>query len=129
MGAGHLISEATNQPKNTTAPSSIDNPSAHARGVAQVVSTSTEIWGVVEISPSGTLDTSVSKVENPEGGTWSYGHEGTHCWSHYVHPTKKHRATAIMGSNEEKHDAAAGNWARADIYASGGGCKAYFHVY
>lgn len=89
----------------------------------------TEKWGVVELFPPGTSGGSTMKVENVGGGTWSYGHDGTHCYSHYVHNSKYHSATAIMGSQNRKVYANAHSWANADIYASGGGCKAYWGTY
>jgi lactococcin 972 family bacteriocin len=75
-----------------------------------------------------TPDTTV----NVGGGTWNYGSSvdssGTkHCWSHYVHPTKTHSATAIMGSQNHKVRKTPKIWANADIYGgTGNTCYAYW---
>jgi len=58
-------------------------------------------------------------VVNVGGGTWNYGTSysfpsTTNVWSHYVHPSKYHSATAIGGSNNVKRYANAGMWANAD---------------
>ncbi len=71
-------------------------------------------------------------VVNVSGGTWNYGSSGVfsrHCWSHYVHPTHQHTATAIMGSQNVKVSARPLTWANADAY--GGlfdSCAAYYNV-
>lgn len=88
-------------------------------------SNATENWGIAEISPSATSDT----VENVGGGTWNHGRSGSHCWSHYVHPTKRHSATAIRGPNNRKVYENAGSWANADVYSGSGTCYAYWNTY
>lgn len=71
-------------------------------------------------------------VVNVGGGTWNYGSETIngqkHCWSHSVHTTKTHSATAIMGSQNRKVFASAKFWANADVYGSGT-CYAYWSTY
>jgi hypothetical protein len=62
-------------------------------------------------------------VVNVGGGTWSYGSGLSnpwtqHVWSHYVHPTLYHSATAICGSDNPKVYANAGTWANADAYCA-----------
>jgi lactococcin 972 family bacteriocin len=104
------------------------NPADQTAVVSQELS-ATENWGVVEISPPGISDGSTMNVENVGGGTWNYGHDGDHCWSHYVHNEKRHSATAILGSSNRKIFANAGEWANADITGGGGGCKAYWSTY
>lgn len=73
-------------------------------------------------------------TENIGGGTWNYGSvpqlDGSRkCYSHYVHPTKTHTATAIISDQNVKVQRNAGIWANAD--AIGGvfnKCKAYWNV-
>ena len=67
------------------------------------------------------------------GGTWEYGEDfgGTDegCFSAYLHNSKTHTATAIIGSDTEKASAAATHW--ADAYAIGSSldsCKVYWGV-
>jgi len=59
-----------------------------------------------------------------EGGTWNYGSETVsgqkHGWSHYVHPSRYHSATAIVGSSNPKAWANANYWADADAYGGTG---------
>ncbi|MGF2208030.1 lactococcin 972 family bacteriocin [Streptomyces albidoflavus] len=74
------------------------------------------------------------KIVNKGGGTWSYGTtlSGTSktCYSNYVHPSKKHSATAKMASYDKKVTAAAGLWANAKVGASPGStCYAYWATY
>lgn len=88
-------------------------------------SNATETRGVIEIFPSGKTNT----VVNVGGGTWNYGRSGSHCWSHYVHPAKRHSATAIQGPANVKRYASAGLWANADIYDGSGTCYAYWNTY
>ncbi len=54
------------------------------------------------------------------GGTWNYGTKWEppwfkKSWSHYVHPTARHSATAICGPHYTKHFADPGHWAVADL--------------
>jgi len=88
----------------------------------------TETSGVVELS-SDTPVISPNTVKNVGGGTWNYGRSGGHCWSHYVHPAKRHSATAIRGSTNRKIYASAGTWANSDVYGGGGTCYAYWNTY
>jgi hypothetical protein len=58
-------------------------------------------------------------IQNVGGGTWNYGASyefplGKHSWSHYVHPTNKHSATAICASSNIKVVAEKTIWANAD---------------
>ncbi len=58
-------------------------------------------------------------IVNVGGGTWNYGTSYSfpttqNVWSHYVHPSLYHSATAICGSNNIKVYAVAGSWANAD---------------
>lgn len=58
-------------------------------------------------------------VVNVGGGTWNYGTSYSfpstkNVWSHYVHNTKYHSATAIGGTNNVKVYKNAGTWANAD---------------
>ena len=60
-------------------------------------------------------------VVNVGGGTWNYGTDYSlsgqkHCFSYYTHPTNRHTATAIIGADNRRVSASAGNWARADAY-------------
>lgn len=77
-------------------------------------------------------DISANTVVNIGGGTWNYGWSvdstGTkHCWSHYVHPTKTHSATAILGSQSDKETKSPKIWAKADVYGSiGNTCYTYW---
>jgi lactococcin 972 family bacteriocin len=88
-----------------------------------------ESGGSVEIPSSQTFDVSPATVVNVGGGTWNYGRSGGHCWSHYVHPAKRHSATAIKGSTNRKIYASAGTWANSDIYGGSGTCYAYWNTY
>lgn len=61
----------------------------------------------------------LATIVNVGGGTWNYGTSYSfpttkNVWSHYVHPSKYHSATAIGGSNNVKRYANAGTWANAD---------------
>lgn len=93
---------------------------------ASVDTTAPKDSGFVEIDMNAKV--APLTVKNVGGGTWNYGHSGQHCWSHYVHNTKKHSATAIMGSQNKKVFANATVWANADIYGSGT-CYAYWATY
>ena len=86
--------------------------------------------GSVEIPLSKTFDVSPATVKNVGGGTWNYGRSGNHCWSHYVHPNKRHSATAIMGPDNIKKYANAGTWANADVVRlTIATCSAYWNTY
>lgn len=85
--------------------------------------------GSVELPASKTFDVIPATVKNVGGGTWNYGRSGNHCWSHYVHPAKRHSATAIKGSTNRKVYAGAGTWANSDIYGGSGTCYAYWSTY
>lgn len=86
---------------------------------AMAASTNTATSGSVELTNS---QVTPFTVVNVGGGTWNYGTEiigaQKHVWSHYVHPTKYHSATAILGPEEDKVYAVAGTWANADVYGS-----------
>jgi lactococcin 972 family bacteriocin len=89
----------------------------------------TEEGGSIEIPPSETFDAAKATVVNVGGGTWNYGRIGNHCWSHYVHPVKRHSATAIRGPINRKVYANAGTWANSDIFNGSGTCYAYWNTY
>lgn len=89
----------------------------------------TENGGSVEIPSFQAFDVSPATVVNVGGGTWNYGRSGSHCWSHYVHPARRHSATAIKGSTNRKIYASAGTWANSDIYGGSGTCYAYWNTY
>lgn len=60
-------------------------------------------------------------IVNVGGGTWNYGTENCglnckHVWSHYVHNSLYHSATAICSSQNQKVFANATFWANADVY-------------
>jgi hypothetical protein len=62
-------------------------------------------------------------IVNVGGGTWNYGTAyqfptGKHVWSHYVHPTNTHSATAICASQNWKVFAGPGIWANSDVYCN-----------
>lgn len=62
-------------------------------------------------------------IVNVGGGTWNYGTEyqfptGKHVWSHYVHPSLYHSATAICASQNKKIYNVAGSWANSDVYCN-----------
>src|SRR5258706_5787395 len=59
-------------------------------------------------------------IVNVGGGTWNYGTENCgfnckHVWSHYVHNSLYHSATAICASQNVKVFANATFWANADV--------------
>lgn len=61
-----------------------------------------------------------TETESKGGGTWTYGWElinggSKRCFSHYIHPTKSHRATAVMGSMTDSRTARAASWAKASV--------------
>ena len=56
---------------------------------------------------------------NVGGGTWNYGSSSAgwnqkRCYSHYIHKTKRHSASVVIGSQEQTVYANAGQWARAE---------------
>jgi hypothetical protein len=62
-------------------------------------------------------------IVNVGGGTWNYGTEqealwGKHVWSHYVHNTLRHSATAICASQNVKIFANPIAWADADVHCN-----------
>ncbi|MFE5507909.1 MULTISPECIES: lactococcin 972 family bacteriocin [Amycolatopsis] len=71
--------------------------------------------------------------QNISGGTWCYGTESAgsgqkKCYSHYLHPTKRHSATAILGSRQSKKTANRGQWAKAEVIGSSRDtCNAYYN--
>jgi lactococcin 972 family bacteriocin len=91
----------------------------------------TETSGFVELS-SDTPEVRPNTVKNVGGGTWNYGRSSGHCWSHYVHPARKHSATAVLGPTNRKRYASAGTWANSDIYGgltNTSTCYAYWNTY
>lgn len=99
-------------------------PMAPAAASAAAVAPSSGVVAFSAVSPDTTV--------NVGGGTWNYGtsidNNGTkHCWSHYIHPTKTHSATAIMGAQNVKVRKTPKLWANADIYGGAGStCYAYW---
>lgn len=72
-------------------------------------------------------------TENVGGGTWTYGSTytsdgGKTCYSKYMHRTKSHSATAVMGSLTKSVTARPGSWASATVSgpARSGQCNAYW---
>lgn len=72
-------------------------------------------------------------TENVGGGTWTYGVTydtalQKHCFSKYMHATKHHTATAVMGDKVERRGAASGTWASASVTGGlrAGTCNAYW---
>jgi lactococcin 972 family bacteriocin len=68
-----------------------------------------------------TATTVLATTVSAGGGTWNYGDEysfptNQHVWSHYVHNTLYHSATAICASNNPKRFANATFWANADAW-------------
>ncbi|MFD8880886.1 lactococcin 972 family bacteriocin [Corynebacterium xerosis] len=71
--------------------------------------------------------------ESVGGGDWSYGWRlinGTtkQCFSHYMHRSKSHTATASMGGDHNSATARSGNWARASVQGGigSGTCNVYW---
>ena len=71
--------------------------------------------------------------ESVGGGDWSYGWRlinGTtkECFSHYMHRSKSHTATASMGGDHSSGTARSGNWAKASVRGGvgGGTCNVYW---
>lgn len=77
----------------------------------------------------------LATVVNVGGGTWNYGTSYSFpstkkVWSHYVHPSQYHSATAVAGSNNVKVYANAGSWANADTQcAVNQGSAEYWNTY
>jgi lactococcin 972 family bacteriocin len=93
-------------------------------------------WGVAAVpanSSKGMVSPLASK--NVGGGTWVYGTrngglDGTTCYSNYVHPSKKHSATAIKAGHEDKDTKNAAVWAKAAVTAGAAyTCYTYWGVY
>ncbi|QSZ27660.1 lactococcin 972 family bacteriocin [Aceticella autotrophica] len=73
-------------------------------------------------------------VVSAGGGTWNYGTEINsgikHVWSYYIHPSKRHSSTAIIGSSQDKEYAGAGVWSYADAFGAWNQTGyAYYHTY
>lgn len=71
--------------------------------------------------------------ESVGGGDWSYGWRMVNlttkeCFSHYMHRTKSHTATASMAGLHRSSTTRSGNWARAVVRAgvAGGTCNVYW---
>lgn len=83
----------------------------------------------------GSAAPALATIENRDGGTWNYGTAFQapwfkNVWSHYVHPTNYHSATAIGGPNNVKIYANANQWANADTQCGSGEAAAqYYAVY
>jgi hypothetical protein len=84
--------------------------------------------GVVELS-SDTPALGPDTVRNVGGGTWNFGHNLGHCWSHYVHPARRHSATAVCGPVNPKVYANAGTWANSDVNNCFQTCSVYWNTY
>ncbi|MGW6980620.1 lactococcin 972 family bacteriocin [Streptomyces sp. NPDC054932] len=92
-------------------------------------------WGVAAVpvgSSRGAFAPTASKSVG--GGTWNYGTRaaalGTTCYSNYIHPTKKHSATAIKAGHTSKVIREADIWANASITAGAAyTCYTYWGVY
>lgn len=106
-----------------------ENEDLTEKSTALTLDPDAENGGMVEISWSGKSDKNTTAVENVGGGTWSYGREGTHCWSNYVHNSKKHSATVVWGSRDNKSFADATKWARSSLDNGSGTCRAYWNTY
>ncbi|EDY44246.1 hypothetical protein SSBG_02360 [Streptomyces sp. SPB074] len=92
-------------------------------------------WGVAVI-PADVTGPIISPMTTKSvgGGTWSYevGTDGINkaCSSKYIHPSKKHSATAVIGSKADKVIKEKDIWANA--YATAGlkfTCETYWGVY
>ncbi|MGV9877828.1 lactococcin 972 family bacteriocin [Streptomyces sp. NPDC003006] len=88
-------------------------------------------WGVVSFKKGAPIQAKVSKG----GGTWNYGTssaglDGKHCYSNYIHPTKKHSASVAMASGTDKDIREKDIWAKARVTAGAAyTCNAYWGVY
>ena len=65
----------------------------------------------------------LATIVNVGGGTWNYGTEseaiwGKHVWSHYVHNSLRHSATAMCASQNVKIFADPTLWANADVHSN-----------
>lgn len=72
-------------------------------------------------------------TENVGGGTWTYGVTldtalQKHCFSKYMHATKHHTATAVMGAETKRDSGGSGTWAIAKVTGGflSGTCNAYW---
>lgn len=93
-------------------------------------------WGVAAVpvnSSKATVTPLASKSVG--GGTWNYGTrnaglDGTTCYSNYIHPSKKHSATAIKAGHTDKDTRSADVWAKAAVTAGAAyTCYTYWGVY
>ncbi|WP_390884942.1 lactococcin 972 family bacteriocin [Corynebacterium rouxii] len=74
-----------------------------------------------------------STTEQVGGGTWTYGWNlinasTRQCFSRYIHRSKSHTATAIMGGVTRSSTARSGSWASAEVVGelTLGTCNAYW---
>ncbi len=82
-------------------------------------STKAGLAAVIIAASLATAAPAFATIVNVGGGTWNYGTSyvfpvNKNIWSHYVHNSKYHSATAIGGSNNVKVFANATLWANAD---------------
>lgn len=69
------------------------------------------------------------------GGTWQYGSyistwPPKTCYSNYVHNSRYHSSTAVIGASNTKSYANAGYWSNASTWAGAGHtCNAYWNTY
>lgn len=88
----------------------------------------------IDGATSGTGITPLAVV-NVGGGTWNYGSAVAiwppkTCWSNYVHSTKYHSSTAVIGQSNVKVYANAGSWSNANTWAGAAyTCYAYWATY
>lgn len=63
-------------------------------------------------------------VANVGGGTWNYGRTTSgstkNVWSNYVHNSKRHSSTAILGAKNVKKFANARSWSNASVSGPSG---------
>ncbi|MFF1714750.1 lactococcin 972 family bacteriocin [Streptomyces sp. NPDC058268] len=92
-------------------------------------------WGMVtiKIDPNSTSVTPM-KVKNVGGGTWSYGTTVTagrkRCYSNYMHGSKYHSSTAILGNVTDKDFADSGSTSNASAKSGAAyTCHAYWGTY
>ena len=82
-----------------------------------------------------TKNPTTNAVVNVGGGTWSYGSTlaiwpPKTCYSNYVHNTKYHSSTAIIGNSNTKVYANAGYFSNASTWAGASyTCYAYWNTY
>lgn len=96
-------------------------------------------WGVAAIPAAPAGKATASSItplasESVGGGTWNYGTRaattGTTCYSNYIHPTKKHSATAVKAGYTDKDIREKDIWAKASITAGAAyTCYTYWGVY